>query len=50
MPVNNCIVIELDVAFRDVVPAINNHKQAVEVDMKCGAACGNMAFLCCDLV
>ena len=37
MSVNNCIVIELDVFLRDVVPTINNHiiKQAVEVK-RCG--------------
>ena len=29
MLVNNCIVIELDVFLRDVVPIINDHKQAV---------------------
>ena len=28
---NNYIVIELDVVLRDVVPTINNHKQAADM-------------------
>ena len=35
MPVNNCMVIELEVFLTDVVPTVYNHKQAVEVK-RCG--------------
>ena len=31
LPVNNCMVIELDVVLGDVVPTIKDHKQAAEV-------------------
>ena len=43
LPVNNSIVIELDVVLRDVVSTINNHKQAAEVK-RCGYI--HLAYKC----
>ena len=43
LPVNNYIVIELDVVLRVVVPTINNHKESADVK-QCGYT--RLAYKC----